>query len=985
MRRFRRNSTNLRRRFFAVVIVGGLVLSSICLGYSGGSGTAEEPYRIANKADLLELGGAIADYNKCFILTADINMAGQEFTTAIIAVDSSIYSGFQGTAFSGAFDGNDHKIMNFTINGGSDYYHGLFGKIDDGGAVKNLNLENCMVSGSYFTGGLVGYNTGSITDCCSMGSVYGSSDVGGLVGRNEGGDISNCYSAGDVNGLNGYCVGGLVGWNEGGDISNCCSTGNVSGLYSRDRVGGLVGHNINGSITNCYSTGNVFGSNYDTGGLAGTNAGISNINNCYSTGSVNVAPNSHYVGGLVGENSGSISNSYSTGTIISDYNSQDIGGLVGCSYGGINNCYSTGSVMGSQSVGGLVGRDSGSVINCYSTGTVSGTSDVGGLVGENYYDGSISDCYSIGAVNGDFNVGGLVGYNNGDIVSSFWDMETSGQMTSAGGEGKTTAQMQDINTFLSAGWDFINEIANGTCNYWQMPQDAYPVLSTFYGYIPPLLSGSGTAQDPYIVTDANDLGTVWYRPLAYYILTNDINLAGIQWSVAVVPAFSGVLNGNGFTINNLSINGGGFLGLFGIDNSYSQIKNLGLEDYNISGSTYVGGLAAGNRGVIINCYSKGNISGTYSVGGLVGWNTLNISNCYSTGNVGGSSNVGGMVGYNSYGSIIDCCSTSDVNGHIFVGGLVGENDGSIINCYSTGIVSGDYQDIGGLVGQNYYLSSISNCYSKGNIIGTWRVGGLVGENFGSINNCCSTGTVSGSLDVGGLVGNNNYGSSISNCYSTGDVNGNNCVGGLVGENTRSISNCYSTGNVGGSSNVGGMVGNNYHGTVNNSFWDKQTSGRTTSAGGTGKTTAEMQTESTFMDAGWDFVGEVINGPNDIWKICEGMNYPKLSWQIPLSGDFVCPDGVDFYDFAVLADQWLLEKLPADVAPGTGDGIVNFIDYAVFAYGWPIVNDTNDLADFASQWLKPSAYCADIAPAPGGDSVVDMLDLAAFANNWLEVD
>jgi hypothetical protein len=174
------------------------------------------------------------------------------------------------------------------------------------------------------------------------------------------------------------------------------------------------------------------------------------------------------------------------------------------------------------------------------------------------------------------------------------------------------------------------------------------------------------------------------------------------------------------------------------------------------------------------------------------------------------------------------------------------------------------------------------------------------------------------------------------------------------------------------------------GPVNNSFWDVNSSGQEVSDGGTGKTTAEMQTMSTFTDAGWDFVGEVINGPNDIWKICEGTNYPKLSWQMPLAGDVVCPDGVDFYDFAVFANQWLLEELSSDVWPSGGDGIVNFFDLAVLANQWQIAIDYESLADFAEQWLKTGiSYCtADIAP-DGGDGIVDTADFAVFAGNWLE--
>jgi hypothetical protein len=91
--------------------------------------------------------------------------------------------------------------------------------------------------------------------------------------------------------------------------------------------------------------------------------------------------------------------------------------------------------------------------------------------------------------------------------------------------------------------------------------------------------------------------------------------------------------------------------------------------------------------------------------------------------------------------------------------------------------------------------------------------------------------------------------------------------------------------------------------------------------------------------------------------------------------------VDLADFAIFIDQWLLEKLSADVAPDGGDGIVNFIDWATFANGWQ--GNMNQLADFTSQWLMRSAYSADIAPAPGGDGFVNMLDFALLADHWLE--
>jgi hypothetical protein len=368
-----------------VLEIAFLAGSNTLAKYSGGTGEPNDPYKIATKADLLALTSDTNDYSKNFVLTADVNMEGQVFTAAIIAPDTNSSSGFQGTAFTGAFDGNSHKITNFTINGGSNWYPGLFGCIGSGGSVKNLGTENFAASGYCFVGGLVGENYGTITECYSTGAVSGSGEVGGLVGFN---------------------------W-DNGSISDCYSTGTVS---STSEAGGLVGIN-EGSISSCYSTGTVSGSNVSLGGLVGYN------------------------------NSGSISN-----------------------------CYSRGMVSGVYCVGGLVGyNNSGSISNCYSTGTVSGSQYVGGLVGYIYSTGSISQCYSTGAVSDTSDVGGLVGYNpSGSVINSFWDKQTSGRTTSAGGTGKTTAEMKTRSTFTSAGWDFVE--------IWGIGENqTYPFLRDYCG------------------------------------------------------------------------------------------------------------------------------------------------------------------------------------------------------------------------------------------------------------------------------------------------------------------------------------------------------------------------------------------------------------------------------------------------------------------------------------------------------------------------
>jgi hypothetical protein len=111
--------------------------------------------------------------------------------------------------------------------------------------------------------------------------------------------------------------------------------------------------------------------------------------------------------------------------------------------------------------------------------------------------------------------------------------------------------------------------------------------------------------------------------------------------------------------------------------------------------------------------------------------------------------------------------------------------------------------------------------------------------------------------------------------------GNGAIGGLVGSNGFTVSNSYSTGDVAGSYDIGGLMGINDQGTVSNSFWDTQTSGQSTSAGGEGKTTAEMKTIATFSGAAWNIIAVAGPGERDaayIWNIINGVAYPFLSWQ-----------------------------------------------------------------------------------------------------------
>ncbi len=191
--------------FLAFVLV--LTATTAAYPYGGGDGSPEDPYRIGEPNDLIEMSQNPDDWSEHFILTADINLNLAEpntFTTAVIAPDTDDSTlGFQGTAFAGVFDGNGHIVSHLTIDtaGAGNDYLGLFGQIEGpSGEVKNLGLKNVHITGgadSTLLGGLCGYNRGSVSNCCSTGSVTGEGDswyLGGLCGHNDGMDyISNCY------------------------------------------------------------------------------------------------------------------------------------------------------------------------------------------------------------------------------------------------------------------------------------------------------------------------------------------------------------------------------------------------------------------------------------------------------------------------------------------------------------------------------------------------------------------------------------------------------------------------------------------------------------------------------------------------------------------------------------------------------------------------------------------------------------------------
>ena len=352
--------------------------------------------------------------------------------------------------FTATFEGNGHTIANLFISRSSTKRLGLFARLEDA-TVRNLTLTGASVTGDDRVGLLAGQS-------------YGTTAISGV-------SVSGDVTAGDD------IAGGLVGaTSEDTTIEDSSASGSVTGNVS---VGGLVGANA-GAISRSSSSANVFG---DGSGSASDN-----------------------VGGLVGTTSGAITASFATGSVSPLSNADSVnfvGGLIGEVNGQvvITASYATGSVSGNQRVGGLIGGftgGSGSVVAGYATGAVSGSEDVGGLIGSaDVTDVVVTASYSTGAVTGTTNAGGLIGrartIRQGTntviattVTDSYWDTESSGQSTSAGGTGKTGAELRAPTgyTGIYANWnldldnaDGDDNASTGTDDFWDFGANHnYPTL-----------------------------------------------------------------------------------------------------------------------------------------------------------------------------------------------------------------------------------------------------------------------------------------------------------------------------------------------------------------------------------------------------------------------------------------------------------------------------------------------------------------------------
>ena len=217
------------------------------------------------------------------------------------------------------------------------------------------------------------------------------------------------------------------------------------------------------------------------------------------------------------------------------------------------------------------------------------------------------------------------------------------------------------------------------------------------------------------------------------ILDNDIDLSDIDWTPIGTESrpYTGTFDGGTYTITGLTVNQTREnVGLIGCIGSNGTVKNVKLENVNITGDGYfVGGVAGTNYGTIENCSVDGTLTNNrHYLGGVVGNNYGSIIGCSSSGTITGTSpNVGGIGGQSVGGTIMACYSVANIKGWSSSGGVLGQTNREtvVIACYhAKGNVTGEQSRmIGGVIGWNY--GKVTACYWENN------QGQGIGDNQGS--------------------------------------------------------------------------------------------------------------------------------------------------------------------------------------------------------------------------------------------------------------
>lgn len=634
--------------------------------FSGGNGTAQNPYEIATANDLARVAAEVNSGNpnrslsgKHFIFTANIDLSAHRWEPICYMIGAS------GRSFAGAyFDGNHKTIRGLYVDESrtEDSHAGLFGVLEIA-LVKDLTIENAYIKAngdSSCAGVLAGSSTqqsGSVApqieNCHVSGTVEGTCSVGGMIGQASYTTIKNCTSDCDVTG--GWAVGGFVGYPFISDIQKCVSKAVISAWNWN--TGGFVGYNLGSTITNCAALGTLNNTveNVDwhskAGGFVGTNTSNGEIRNCYTTVKVTISNAISNPGGFIGYADSNDNTAKAENCLFDAEKNVGVSaiGNIGDDYTGIN----------------TINKD---------------------MVTNNIANKICKECYG----NTDHK------YSNGKTCLDC--------------EYKFTLWTDEGNYDIS--WYTGHENDN---NYYL--EDAADLAG-----LAVLVNGlNGHTAVKFQMKNIPNGKTI--------TINKDIDLDGKMWTPIGTSEnpFLATFFGNDKTIKNMTVGSDeSYVGLFGKVGAHASIRNLKVTNSSVEtvgNVNYVGGIVGSfENGTLRDCFYDGTVfaEGQF-VGGVIGQsNKTHVTNCvnYATVTATGTQarQVGGVIG-DSMGWVENCANFGTVTGYSSVGGVVGKvSYGTLKNCYNVGVVSATNTDeiAGAIVGYvlppSYGVTSINNCY-----------------------------------------------------------------------------------------------------------------------------------------------------------------------------------------------------------------------------------------------------------------------------------
>lgn len=575
---------------------------------------------------------------------------------------SNVYNGadITGGKYVGGVVGYNHKLTN-SYNSGE-----ITNAVNAGDILADFTYTDDQGQQHYYeyTGGLAGYNAGTISGGRNTGEIYGGNYVGGMVGGNAAGaELTNLSNSVFASITGESYVGGIAGQNYGSINATDSAINNYGKVYGQHYVGGIAGANENGgTIANTISSITLHVKNPNEsdkatyfGGVVGQNSGT--INGATNKSSVDVAAEgATYVGGIIGQNTktgelqgtilneGKVSGLSNVGGIIGENKNTSIldnggkprltisnkgnviaadGGAAGIFYDNesvinnvdlINEGTVTGGSVDDSVTGGLFGINTGDITNSTltNTGTVAGEGTVGGLIGNNSGSASGSVFTNDGKVEGKYKVGGLFGINSGSFNTSSLINTVNAQVTGK----REVGGLIGVNSGNIEGGRLE---ANGPNGYYK-----YQIYNN---------------------------GTINVTEEGTYIG----GLFGTNSGEVKAAYNTGVINAG------QSSNVGGIAGVNEQGGKLDQVFNTVMTGVDDEGNTVYG-----------------TITGKDNVGGLVGTNSGTLSNAYNTTDVSGTTNVGNAVGRNEANATVN--NVYDVNN---TGNrLIAENNGNVTGSYS---------------------------------------------------------------------------------------------------------------------------------------------------------------------------------------------------------------------------------------------------------------------------------------------------------------